>query len=147
MRKIVIDADGCPVTRLAVRIAKEKTIPCTIVCDTSHVFDIPEAKVITVEKGADSADFRIVNLLKKGDIVITQDYGLAAMCLARGAFVINQDGRLYTEENIGGLLEIRAANKKSRMTRHRIPHIPKRDADQNRIFETELRKLLEQPYP
>ena len=70
MRQIVIDADGCPVTRLTVSIAKEKNIPCTIVCDTSHVFDIPEAKVITVEKGADSADFRIVNLLKKGDIVI-----------------------------------------------------------------------------
>ena len=140
--QIFIDADGCPVTKLTVRVAKEKEIPCTIICDTSHMFDIPDVKVITVEKGADSADFRLVNLVQKGDIAVTQDYGLAAMCLSKGAFVLNQDGKLYTEENIGGLLEIRAINKKSRMTRHRMPHIPKRTPEQDRAFEEALRKLI-----
>ena len=140
--QIFIDADGCPVTKLTVRVAKEKEIPCTIICDTSHMFDIPDVKVITVEKGADSADFRLVNLVQKGDIAVTQDYGLAAMCLSKGAFVLNQDGKLYTEENIGGLLEIRAINKKSRMTRHRMPHIPKRTPEQDRAFEEALRRLI-----
>ena len=80
--QIFIDADGCPVTKLTVRVAKEKEIPCTIICDTSHMFDIPDVKVITVEKGADSADFRLVNLVQKGDIAVTQDF------LFTGCFVI-----------------------------------------------------------
>ena len=110
--RILIDADGCPVTGIAVRIAKQHGIGCTIICDTAHRIEYDGAETIIVDKGADSADYRLVNLVHSGDLVVTQDYGLAAMCLSRNARVLNQDGKEYTAENISGLLEFRAASAK-----------------------------------
>jgi len=115
--QIFIDADGCPVTRIAVKVAAEHSIPCTVICDTAHSFNLPGVQTITVDQGADSVDFRMVNLVQKGDIAITQDYGLAAMCLSKGALVLHQDGKQYTEENISGLLEFRAISKKPQIRR------------------------------
>ena len=140
--RIIIDADGCPVTKITVRIAREYGIPCTLLCDTAHCFDIPGTEVITVEKGADSVDFRLVNLIRKGDIAITQDYGLTAMCLSKGALVLHQDGKQYTSENISGLLEFRAVSKKIRKSGGRLKGNPKRTAEQDRAFEMALREII-----
>lgn len=82
---ILIDADGCPVVELTIKLAKKYGIQCLIVHDTSHEFSSDYAQVMVVDKGADSVDYRIVNRVNPGDIVITQDYGLAAMCLSRKA--------------------------------------------------------------
>ena len=141
--KIFIDADGCPVVRNTVKIAKKFNIGCVIICDTAHRIEIDNAETIVVEQGADSVDFRLVNLIGKGDIVITQDYGLAAMCLSKQAVVLNQDGKQYTEENISGLLEFRAIGKKIRRSGGRTKGMPKRKQEQDWAFETELRKQLE----
>lgn len=141
--KIYIDADGCPVVKNTVRIAEEYNVPCIIICDTSHRFEYPYAETIIVDKGADSADFRLVNLIQRGDIAITQDYGLATMCLARLAVVLNQDGMEYTDENISGLLEIREMAKKERRNGARIRGIPKRTQQQNQSFENSLRRHIE----
>lgn len=140
--QIFIDADGCPVTRIAVRVAAEYGIPCTVVCDTAHSFAFPGVTTITVEQGADSVDFRLVNLIQRGDIAVTQDYGLAAMCLSKGALVLHQDGKQYTEENISGLLSFRAVSKKIRRSGGRLKGNPKRTAEQDRAFETALRNLI-----
>lgn len=141
--KIFIDADGCPVVRNTVKIAKQFNISCVIICDTAHRIEHDGAETIVVEQGADSTDFRLVNLIGKGDIVITQDYGLAAMCLSKQAVVLNQDGRQYTEENISGLLEFRAIGKKIRRSGGRTKGMPKRTMQQNLDFESALMKLLE----
>lgn len=77
--RVFIDADGCPVTESAINFAKQHNIECYVVCDTSHEFSFNYANIITVSKGKDSADYKIVNLISPGDIVVTQDYGLAAM--------------------------------------------------------------------
>lgn len=90
--KVFIDADGCPVVDETVALCKKYSVECMIICDTAHVFNKDGAETVVVEKGADSADFRLVNMLSKGDIAVTQDYGLAAMCLARGAVPISQNG-------------------------------------------------------
>ena len=140
--RVFIDADGCPVTKIAVRVAKEADVPCTVICDTAHRFDIPGVEVIVVEKGADSVDFRLVNLIQKGDVAITQDYGLAAMCLSKGALVLHQDGKQYTGENISGLLEFRAVSKKIRRSGGRLRGNPKRTAEQDKAFEAALRELI-----
>ncbi len=140
--KIYIDADGCPVTDIAVQIAVENGIECTIICDTAHIIQCNGAETITVSKGADSADFRLVNLLCKGDIAVTQDYGLAAMCLSKNAAVINQDGKRYTEENIQGLLEFRAVSAKIRRSGGRTKGLSKRTPQQNLDFEISLRELI-----
>ena len=97
--ELFIDADGCPVTDIAVRLAAKHAVPCTIVCDTAHRMERPGAKTIIVSKGADSADFTLVNLVHANDLVVTQDYGLAAMCLSRRAIPIHQDGMIYTNDN------------------------------------------------
>ena len=112
--KLLIDADGCPVVDISVKIASDYGLRCIILCDTAHVFERGNAETLTVSKGADSVDFKLVNLLDKGDIVVTQDYGLAAMCLARGASAIDQNGMRYTADNIGGLLEARAFSARVR---------------------------------
>ena len=140
--KIFIDADGCPVVRNTVKIAKQFNISCVIICDTAHRIEHDGAETIVVDQGADSADFRLVNLIGKGDIVITQDYGLAAMCLSKQAVVLNQDGKQYTEENISGLLEFRAIGKKIRRSGGRTKGMPKRTMQQNLDFEEALKDIL-----
>lgn len=140
--KIYIDGDGCPVVDITIKVAKEFNIPCTIITDTSHIFDKEYATTIVVEKGADSADFKIANLIEKGDIVVTQDYGLGAMCLGRGGNPINQNGLVYTDRNIDSLLMTRYISKKARMAGKHTKGPKKRTADQNKRFEIALRNLV-----
>ncbi len=140
--KIYIDADGCPVVRNALKIAGKFNIPCVIICDTAHQIEHDGAKTIVVDKGVDSVDFRLVNLIQQGDIAITQDYGLAAMCLSKQAVVLNQDGKEYTNDNISGLLEFRAVSKKIRQSGGRLKGMPKRTGEQDKAFESALQNLL-----
>lgn len=142
--KIYIDADGCPVVKSTVKIAGEFQISCVIICDTSHRIELDGAETIVVSQGADSVDFRLVNMISAGDMVITQDYGLASMCLGKRAVVLHQDGKQYTEENITGLLEFRAIGKKIRRSGGRTKGMPKRTQEQNIAFENVLRKLLDE---
>ena len=140
--KILIDADGCPVVDITVKTAKEYGIECIILCDTAHIFERPGAKTITVSKGADSVDFALVNMVQKGDVVITQDYGLAAMCLARLAVPISQNGMVYSDSNIDALLSERYMSKKIRMAGGRLRGNSKRKPGQNTSFEQALRGIL-----
>ena len=140
--RILIDADGCPVVDIALEMAKTAHLPCHIFCDTSHVFEKTGAETHVVPKGADSADFALVNFINRGDIVITQDYGLASMALSRGAICINQDGDEYTEYNIDALLLARHTAKKIRNAGGRLKGIPKRTKEQNLRFYEKLKKLL-----
>ncbi len=140
--RILIDADGCPVVDLTIRIAKKHGIECTILCDTSHEFNRDGAKTVVVEKGADSVDFKIVNLVGKGDIVVTQDYGLAAMCLAREAIPVSQNGLVYTDKNIDRLLFTRYVSKKIRNAGGRIKGPSKRTPEQDKAFESALERLI-----
>lgn len=142
MTRILIDADGCPVVDMAVQTAKQHHVACIILCDTAHVFEKTGAQTITVSKGADSVDFALVNMVQKGDIVVTQDYGLAAMCLARGAVPLSQDGLVYDDGNILPLLSQRAMAKKIRMSGGRLKGSPKRSPAQNQAFEQALQTLL-----
>ncbi len=140
--RILIDADGCPVVDIAVRLAGQFKTECLILCDTSHVFEKAGAQTLTFSKGADSVDFALVNMLHPGDIVVTQDYGLAAMCLARGAVPISQDGMVYSDRNIDALLLSRHTARKIRNAGGRLKGLAKRTPSQDRAFEDKLRELL-----
>jgi len=140
--KIYIDADGCPVVRNTLKIARKFDVSCVIVCDTAHRIELDGAETIVVSQGADSVDFRLVNLISSGDIVVTQDYGLAAMCLSKNAIALHQDGKQYSEENIGGLLEFRAIGKKIRRSGGRTKGMPKRTSQQDADFEKAVIDLL-----
>ena len=139
---IFIDADGCPVVDLTVKIAKRYGVECTILCDTAHEFHRDGIETVTVEKGADSVDFKIVNLVKAGDIVVTQDYGLAAMCLARSAVPISQNGLVFNDKNIEQLLFTRYVSKKIRNAGGRIKGPSKRTDEQDKAFEKALTFLV-----
>ena len=139
---ILIDADGCPVVDITVRIAAEHQIECVILCDTAHVFEKSGAKTITVSKGSDSVDFALVNMVQAGDIVVTQDYGLAAMCLARRAIPISQNGMVLSNDNIDALLDQRHMAKKIRMAGGRLKGNPKRTREQDVAFERQLKGLI-----
>lgn len=141
--KILIDADGCPVVDIIVRMSKEHNFDCFILCDTSHVFEKSGATTLTFSKGADSVDFALVNRVSAGDIVITQDYGLAAMCLSKNAAVVNQDGMEYTADNIDALLLARHTAKKIRNSGGRLKGPQKRTAVQDADFIAKLAFLLD----
>ncbi len=137
--KIIIDADACPVTDITVRTAKERNLPCIIVCDNAHSIERDGAETVVVDKGADSADCRIANLTEKGDVIVTQDYGLAALVLGKGAKALNQNGLIYTDSNIENLLFTRFIGKKERMAGNRTRGPKKRTAQNDADF---LRALL-----
>ncbi|MDD6276333.1 MAG: YaiI/YqxD family protein [Clostridia bacterium] len=140
--RILIDADGCPVVKIAVDTAKKFGIECIVLCDTSHEFSFDSARTVVVEKGADSVDFKLVNLIRSGDIAVTQDYGLAAMCLAKGAVPISQNGMVYTDKNIDGLLYSRYVSKKIRNSGGRLKGPSKRTEEQDKAFSDKLTYLI-----
>lgn len=142
--RLWIDADGCPVVRQAVAIAKAADVPVTLVCDTSHLFAIDGVEVLTVSTDADSADYAIANRVMCGDIVVTQDYGLSALVLARGGHPITQNGLVITDDNIGGLLEARGFAARVRRGGGRLKGPARRTSDQNAAFESGLRRLLQE---
>ncbi|WNX86162.1 DUF188 domain-containing protein [Agathobaculum sp. NTUH-O15-33] len=142
-RRILIDADGCPVVDETITMARRYGVECLILCDTSHVFEKSGARTLTFSKGADSVDFALVGLVKPGDVVVTQDYGLAAMCLARNARVLSQDGMEYTADNIDGLLLARHTAKKIRSGGGRLKGPKKRTKAQDEAYAAALNKLLQ----
>lgn len=139
-----IDADGCPVVALAARIAAKFHIEAVIVKNHAHELSSDTARIVTVDKSRDSADFYIANHLQPGDLVITQDNGLAAMVLAKRCFCMNQNGVAITDDTIGLLLDRRHFHQELRR-KHGIHagKTPKRDAALNQAFEHSLTKLLE----
>ncbi len=139
---IYIDADGCPVVREVVSLCRQHSLDCTIICDTAHIFNIDGAEIITVDKGADSVDLKLANIIGKGDIAVTQDYGLAALCLAKQARAINQNGLVYTDANISMLLDSRYVSKKIRNSGGRLKGPKKRTADDDKAFISAFTQLL-----
>ncbi len=136
--KILIDGDGCPVIDLTIKIAKKFNIDVIIMCDTSHIFNKDGAKTMVFSKGADSVDFALINTVQKEDIVITQDYGLAAMAINKASYVINQNGLIYTDDNIDMLLYNRHISKKIRKNGGRTKGPKKRSKENDIDFENTL---------
>lgn len=141
--KILIDGDGCPVIDLTIKVAKKFNIDVIIMCDTSHVFNKEGAKTMVFSKGADSVDFALINTVQKEDIVITQDYGLAAMAINKASYVINQNGLIYTDDNIDTLLYNRHISKKIRKSGGRVKGPKKRSNEDNINFEKTLIEICE----
>lgn len=141
MPKICIDADGCPVVPESIQVAKELELEVIVFCDTAHLIQIDGVQTVVVSKGADAVDFALVNQIQKGDITITQDYGLAAMVLAKGGYAINQNGLQYTSENIDQLLYARHFNQKVRQAGGRTKGPKKRTKEMNGRFIEKFRSL------
>ncbi|NBJ67976.1 YaiI/YqxD family protein [Roseburia sp. 1XD42-34] len=145
--QIYVDADACPVKDQIIKLAREFQIPVTLVQSFSHYSSkaMPEgAETIYVDSGADAADYRIMKLVSQGDVIVTQDYGLASLGLAKRCDVVHHKGFIYTDENIDSLLQTRYLNAMARKSGKRTKG-PKAFSEEDRkLFETRFRSLLEQ---
>ena len=143
--KILVDADACPVVRIVEQTAEHYKIPVVLLCDTNHVLQSSYSEIKVIGAGADAVAFALVNQCGKGDIVVTQDYGVAAMILGKGAHGIHQSGKWYTNENIDQMLMERHLAKKARMGKgkHHLKGPAKRTVEDDERFQESFSKLIE----
>ncbi len=139
--KILVDADACPVIDIIIKVAKQFRLETFLFCDTSHNIERDGAKTIIVAKGTDATDFTLLNEVTQGDIVITQDYGLAALALVKQAYVMNQNGIEFTPENIQQFLELRNMSQKIRKSGGKWKGAKKRKKADDERFLSHLIKL------
>ena len=142
--KILVDADACPVVTIVEEIAEKYGIPVILLCDTNHVLRSEYSEIKIIGAGADAVDFALVGICEKGDLVVTQDYGVAAMILGKGAYGIHQSGKWYTNENIDQMLIERHLSKKARRSKskHHIKGPAKRTAEDDKRFAESLEHLI-----
>ena len=142
---IYVDADACPVTRIAEDIARKHGIPVTLLCDTNHVLTSDYSAVKVISAGADAVDIALINLCQRGDIVITQDYGVAALVLGKGARVIHQSGKWFTDENNDGLLMDRHLAKKARRSsKHHLKGPAERTEEDDKRFAESFERMIQE---
>lgn len=143
--KILVDADACPVKDIIEELGVKYEIPVIMFFDTSHQYQSELSEVVMVSKGADAVDFALINRTNPGDIVISQDYGVAAMALGKRAKAIHPNGFLFTEQNIDQMLMQRHIVKKERRAGKRSGgNQKKRSSEDDKKFRETLRILCEQ---
>ena len=141
---ILVDADACPVVRETEALARCYGLPMTLLCDEHHVMYSDYAQVRHVSSGADAVDIALMNLCCRGDLVVTQDYGVAAMALGKGAYAIHHTGKRYTDDNIDLMLMERHLAKKARRAsarHHQRGPAKFTDADQQ-CFSAALERMI-----
>lgn len=142
--QIFVDADACPVVRIVEKVAQKYGIAVTLLCDTNHILRSEYSKVIVVGAGADAVDYKLISICHKGDIVVSQDYGVAAMALGKGAYAIHQSGKWYTNDNIDQMLMERHLNKKARRgsRKNHLKGPKKRTEEDDEKFAQSFEKLV-----
>ena len=143
--RVFVDADACPVVGIVEKVARENNVPITLLCDTNHVLSSDYSEVIVVGAGADAVDYKLISICHKGDIVVSQDYGVAAMALGKGAYAIHQSGKWYTNENIDQMLMERHLNKKARRTsrKNHLKGPRKRTSEDDERFRESFEKMIQ----
>ena len=143
--RVFVDADACPVVGIIEKVAREHNVPVTLLCDTNHVLSSDYSEVIVVGAGADAVDYKLISICHKGDIVVSQDYGVAAMTLGKGAYAIHQSGKWYTNENIDQMLMERHLNKKARRAsrKNHLKGPRKRTSEDNERFRESFEKMIQ----
>ena len=143
--RVFVDADACPVVGIIEKVAREHNVPVTLLCDTNHVLFSDYSEVIVVGAGVDAVDYKLIGICHKGDIVVSQDYGVAAMALGKGAYAIHQSGKWYTNENIDQMLMERHLNKKARRAsrKNHLKGPRKRTSEDNERFRESFEKMIQ----
>lgn len=140
---LYVDADACPAIRMIEIIAAAFHVPVVLLCDEHHVLTSDTSCIVTVASGRDAVDLALVNRCSRGDLVITQDYGVAALALGKGAYALNPSGKQYTDENISGLLMDRhLAGKARRSGKHHLRGPALRTEEDDRRLRESLERLL-----
>lgn len=146
MPTLFIDADACPVTREAVSVARSRGFRVVVVANSTQNLDRYAARAgveaVQVSGGRDAADFAVVERLEPGDAVVTQDIGLAAMALGRGAGAVSPRGRIFHLATIDAELAVRHAQAKLRRAGGRHGGPPKFGDEDREHFIDQLERLL-----
>ncbi len=142
--KILLDADGSPVRDIVVELAKTYNVSLIMISNIHHEINETYGTHIQVDSGADVADHEILKRTEEGDLVVTQDYGLASLVLGKKAYALHQDGWFYTDENINMLLFQRHMGAKMRKANKRYGHTSKRKKEDNFRFKKTLDIYLKQ---
>lgn len=140
--RVLVDADACAVKEIILEIAKENNIDLYMYFDNSHIYSDDYSKVIIVDKAKDSVDLRIINDLNSNDIVVTQDYGLASIVISKKAKAINNNGLIFTEDNIDKLLFERFLGVKNRKAKLKTKNMRKRNKKMDDNFRLNFLKLI-----
>ncbi|WP_294406736.1 YaiI/YqxD family protein [uncultured Clostridium sp.] len=141
--KIIIDGDACPGISIIEKIAESYKIPVTIFCDINHFIQSDYSMVRIVDSGFQSVDMYVANETKANDIVISQDYGVAAICLSKKAVVMNPKGYIYNNDNIERLLEERHISQKIRKGGGRTANPKKRTSEDDDRLKKNLICLIQ----
>lgn len=141
--RIIVDGDACPGISIIENIAKKYGLELIVFCDIHHYIQLEYGEVKVVDSGFQSVDMYVVNISKEKDIVISQDYGVAAIALGKGAYVINPKGYYYNEENIDRLLEERHISQKIRRAGGKTNNPKKRTKEDDLRLEKNLIKIIE----
>lgn len=138
--RVLVDADACPVLKRILQLCAEARVPVITVASFNHAIESENHIIVGPEKEA--ADMAIINRTQRGDRVVTQDWGLASLVLAKGAAALSPWGHRFTHEEMEGRLAQRALNARLRRGGARLPGPPKRTAADDAAFERTLRTLL-----
>lgn len=144
--KILVDADACPksVLQISIEVAQKYSVSLVTVANFNH--HIASDHHIVVGNDPQETDLKIINSTQPGDIVVTQDWGLAAIVLGKGARCLSPAGREYHPGRIDFLLEEREVKAKFRRAGGRTKGPKKRSPEDDRKFETCLEKILSQQH-
>ena len=140
--RILVDGDGCPVISIITKAAAEHDLELIVYTDLNHQHQLDYGTLKVVDQGFQSVDMILCNQIEPGDIVITSDYGLAALSLSRGAEVLGFSGRKFTDQNIQRLLAKRHRQFKERKRTGRHTSHKKRTETDDHRFKKELLKLI-----
>lgn len=143
--KILVDADACPCNKMIEKVASEYNLPLFFLTDSCHILRPEYGEVKVIGKGTDAVDFALINCLEKGDIAVTQDYGVAAMVLGKSGFAIHPSGKIYHDGNMDQMLFERHLSKVQRKSKKRFhgKGPKKRTKEDDERFEVNFRRLVE----
>lgn len=141
--KILVDADACPVKNIIEKTAEKYGIPVVMFIDSSHILSSEYSEIVTVGQGKDAVDIALINRAEPGDIVVTQDCGVAALALGKGAYAVNNFGTVFSDKNIDQMLFERHISAKIRRSGGRLCGFHKRTKKNDEQFEQSLVRLIE----
>ncbi|WP_138203840.1 YaiI/YqxD family protein [Haloimpatiens lingqiaonensis] len=141
--RILVDADACPGRDIIERASKESQVEVIMFCDLNHVIKSSYSKVVYADSGFQSVDMKLANEAQKGDIVVTQDFGVATMALSKRAYAIGPKGYIYNDDNIDKLLFERHISSKVRRAGGKTSNAKKRSAEDDKRLYENLKFLIE----
>lgn len=142
--KILVDADACPVKDEIVQCSKLFNLTLIMFVDVNHRLDKYDVQVVTVDQGSDSVDLALINAMSPGDLIVSQDYGVASLALAKRGHVIHPSGMIINEGNIDQLMFERHINREIRKNKSRGTKHKKRTMDDNIRFSEQIKRYIEQ---